>query len=157
MLPNSDFPSFCQIVLVMHSFLLRQLEQLLTSQWLWWVNRSIHSFIYSTNMFQMPAVCQALLLFCSYNRENGCYILLGQDSLWKFPPSSMRLKGFSGFCWQGQRQSCCNSQWPLSSWPFKSKRCKHLIKACNDMKVNFIDLKIVFKKSTLEIYLKKIF
>lgn len=138
MLHNSDFPSSCQIVLVTHSFLLRQLEQLLTSQWLWWVKRPIHSFIYSTNMFWMPAVCQALLLFFSYNREQRMLHPISQDSLWKFPPSSMRLKGFWGFCWHRQRQSCCNSQRPLSTWLFKSKRCKHLIKAWNECKLTLL-------------------
>lgn len=51
----------------------------------------IHSFI--------QQICFKCLLcarhcFCSAatTGNNGCYILLGQDSLWKFPPSSISWK-----------------------------------------------------------------
>lgn len=123
------------------------------------MSKEIYPFIHLFNKYVSNACCvPGTALFCSYNREQRMlHPIRSRFPLRKFPPSSMRLKGFSGFCWQGQRQSCCNSQWPLSRWPFKSKRCKHLIKACNDMKVNFIDLKIVFKKIYIRDLFKKIF
>lgn len=90
----------------------------------------------------MPAKCQALLLCCSYNREQRMLHLTRSRFPVKIPSILCEAERIQEVLLTEAKTKQLHWWMALQYLAFKPQRYKHLLKGCQDMLAKFIDLKI---------------